>query len=98
MEGTLVHGLVLPELLGVDLVDILTSDSANVKAVDMDLGVWLGLIGLGLDREVKVPDGRRTSGPDGAKQAVLLAVNSAESRRGTVSSEQGQRFLTVHQC
>lgn len=78
-----------------DFVDILSSDSGDVKPVDMDLGVWLRLIGLGLDREVKMPDGRRTSGPDSAKQALLFAVNAAESRRSSVSSEQSQRFLVT---
>lgn len=93
VEGALILDPVLPELLGVDLVDVLRSDGGDVEAGDVDLRLWLGEIGCGHLGEVEVPDSRGAGRPDGAEKRLLLTIDLSKTRGGLISSEEGQRLL-----
>lgn len=60
-----------------DVVDGLGGDGGDVQVlnVERDCGTFLARTDLG---KVKVPDGGRCSGPDGAEDGLLFAVYVSE--------------------
>jgi hypothetical protein len=77
----------------VDLVEALGGDGGGVHVDDVQGGgKTLLAFGLGL-RDLVVVDGGCASGPGGAENAVLLAVQLGEVGGGRVGREEENRFL-----
>lgn len=93
VEEALVGRALSVLLLGVDLVQILSGNGGGIHVDKVEVGretlfaLWLGLGNL------EVVDGGRAGGPGRAQDALLLAVQQTEVRRGGVGREEEDGFL-----
>lgn len=93
VQGTLVGGLLLEVLLGVDLVEFLRCHGGGVHVDDVEgSGQALMALGLGLG-DLEVVDGGGAGGPGCAENALVLAIQHAEVRGGRVGGEKEDGFL-----